>query len=190
MRISLKKRKSKQARAAAARPCPWLTLSRSGSGLNVEDFLTFRLTRLSNALRTNLTKPYLEEFDVSVPEWRLLAMITRFSPLRFSELTSRSSMDKGQVSRTLRLMTKRGLIKMKALRQKGTQATEALAAPVVVSITAAGKTLYKSVLPVARRHQAEILMTLTDSERVSLYQMLDHLLATIGDNAIADDEGY
>jgi DNA-binding MarR family transcriptional regulator len=190
VRISLKKRNSKQARQVAARPCPWLTLSRTGSGLHVEDFLTFRLTRLSNALRTNLTKPYLEEFNVSVPEWRLLAMITRFSPLRFSELTSRSSMDKGQVSRTLRLMTKRGLIKMKALRQRGAQATEALAAPVVVSITAAGKALYKSVLPVARRHQAEILMTLNDSERVSLYQTLDRLLATIGDNALADDEGF
>jgi DNA-binding MarR family transcriptional regulator len=185
----LKKRKSKQARPAA-RPCPWLSLSRNGTGLNVEDFLTFRLTRLSNALRTNLTKPYLEEFNVSVPEWRLLAMITRFSPLRFSELTSRSSMDKGQVSRTLRQMTKRGLIKMKALRQRGTQATEALAAPVVVSITATGKALYKSVLPVARRHQAEILMTLNESERVSLYDTLDRLLATIGDNAVADDEVF
>lgn len=165
-------------------------MSRNGSGLHVEDFLTFRLTRLSNALRTNLTKPYLEEFDVSVPEWRLLAMITRFSPLRFSELTSRSSMDKGQVSRTLRLMTKRGLIKMKALRTRGSQATEALAAPVVVSITAAGKTLYKSVLPVARRHQAEILMTLSDTERVALYETLDRLQATIGDNSTADDEVF
>ena len=188
--MSLKKRKSKQTRQAGARPCPWLALSRNGSGLNVEDFLTFRLTRLSNALRTNLTKPYLEEFEVSVPEWRLLAMITRFSPLRFSELTSRSSMDKGQVSRTLRLMTKRGLIKMKALRQRSGQGTEALAAPVVVSITPAGKTLYKSVLPVARRQQAEILMTLSEGERVALYDALDHLLSTIGDNATADDEVF
>jgi DNA-binding MarR family transcriptional regulator len=79
---------------------------------------------------------------------------------------------------------------MKALRQRGSQATEALAAPVVVSITATGKALYKSVLPVARRHQAEILMTLSDTQRVSLYQALDHLLATIGDNAVADDEVF
>ena len=44
-------------------------MSRSGSHLNVEEFLTFKLTRLSNALRTNLTKPYLEQFDLSLPEW-------------------------------------------------------------------------------------------------------------------------
>jgi hypothetical protein len=33
-------------------------------------------------------------------------------------------------------------------------------------------------------------MTLNESERASLYQTLDRLLATIGDNALADDEGF
>jgi MarR family protein len=112
--------------------CPWLKLPRSGSGLNVEDFLTFRMNRLSNALRTNLTKAYLEDFGLSLPEWRLLALVARFSPLRFSEVTARSGMDKGQVSRTLRVMAKRGLTKMKIIRERGSRSAEALAAPVMV----------------------------------------------------------
>ena len=62
------------------------------------------VSRLSNALRTNLTKAYLEDFELSLPEWRLLALVARFSPLRFSEVTARSGMDKGQVSRTLRVV--------------------------------------------------------------------------------------
>ena len=165
--------------------CPWLKLPRSGSGLNVEDFLTFRMNRLSNALRTNLTKAYLEDFDLSLPEWRLLALVARFSPLRFSEVTSRSGMDKGQVSRTLRVMEKRGLTKLKVIR--GSRAIEALAAPVLVSITAKGRALYKSVLPVARRRQAEMLLTLDEKERVGLYSTLDKLFATIGNAAIADE---
>ena len=93
------------------------------------------MNRLSNALRTNLTKAYLEEFELSLPEWRLLALVARFSPLRFSEVTSRSGMDKGQVSRTLRVMAKRGLTKMKIIRERGSRSAEALAAPVMVSIT-------------------------------------------------------
>src|SRR5437868_15432122 len=95
---ALKKRTSKTSTKTS---CPWAPLPRNGSNLHVEDFLTLRLTRLSNALRTNLTKPYLEELELSLPEWRLLALVTRFSPLRFSELTNRSSMDKGEVRRTL-----------------------------------------------------------------------------------------
>lgn len=192
----MKKRTQKQAaqkQAAKRTPatrasCPWLSLSRNGSNLHVEDFLTFRLTRLSNSLRTNLTKRYLEEFELSLPEWRLLALVTRFSPLRFSELTNRSSMDKGQVSRTLRVMTKRGLTKTKVIAQRGSRSAEALAAPVSVSITAKGKALYKSVLPVAQRRQAQILSMLTESERAALYTALEKLFAIIGDaNAAQDD---
>jgi DNA-binding MarR family transcriptional regulator len=179
----LKKQTKKRVKPASGlrAACPWLTLSRNGANLHTEDFLTFRLTRLSNALRNNMTKPYLEEFNLSLPEWRLLALVTRFSPLRFSELTSRSSMDKGQVSRTLRVMTKRGLTKTKIIAQRGSRSAEALAAPVSVSITPKGKALYKSVLPVAQRRQAQMLQTLNESERLALFTTLDKLFAVIGD---------
>lgn len=182
-RLHLKKRTAKKTRSAsgARAASPWLSLSRNGANLHIEDFLTFRLTRLSNALRNNMTKPYLEEFDLSLPEWRLLALVTRFSPLRFSELTSRSSMDKGQVSRTLRVMTKRGLTKTRVIAQRGSRSAEALAAPVSVSITAKGKALYRSVLPVAQRRQAQMFQTLNESERLALYLTLDKLFAVIGD---------
>lgn len=174
------------ARASGKASNPWQSLSRNGTGLNVDEFLTFRLTRLSNALRTNLTKRYLEEFGLSLPEWRLLALVTRFSPLRFSELTSRSSMDKGQVSRTLRQLDKRGLIKMKVVKNKGSRSTEALAAPVVVAVTPAGKNLHKDVLPVARKRQAEFLMILSESERAALYATLDKLFLAIGESLVAE----
>lgn len=155
-------------------------MSSSGSHLNVEDFLTFRLTRLSNALRTNLTKPYLEAFELSLPEWRLLALVARFAPMRFSEVTARSGMDKGQVSRTLRVMANRGLTKTKTIKDRSSRSTEALAAPVMVSITPKGAALYKAVLPVARKRQADMLLSLSQSERVSLYSIIDKLSATIG----------
>jgi DNA-binding MarR family transcriptional regulator len=176
-------------RRATAKPASaWATLSRNGSNLHIEDFLTFRITRLSNALRNNLTKRYLEEFNISLPEWRLLALITRFSPLRFAELTSRSSMDKGQVSRTLQIMTKRGWIKMKAVTQRSSRSAEALAAPVIVAVTAKGTSFYQEVLPAAQRRQAEALATLTKSERLALYSTLGKLYAFIGDTGQAGDE--
>jgi DNA-binding MarR family transcriptional regulator len=176
-----------RARPLPKSACPWLKLPRSGSGLNVEDFLTFRLNRLSNALRTNLTKAYLEDFELSLPEWRLLALVARFSPLRFSEVTARSGMDKGQVSRTLRVMATRGLTKMKVIRDRGSRSAEALAAPVMVSITAKGRSLYRAVLPVARKRQAEVLMTLSEADRYALYATLDKLFQTVGRGAVDED---
>lgn len=167
---------------------PWLGVAASGASLNIEDFITFRLTRLSNALRTNVTKRYLEEFGLSIPEWRLLALVARFSPVRFSELTSRSSMDKGQVSRTLQVMTKRGLTKMKVIKQRNSRSAAALAAPVVVSIAPKGKALYKQVLPVARRRQADVIRQLSEGDRAALHQVLDKLSAMVDTAAVAADE--
>ena len=64
-------------RSSSRSASPWLSLARTGANLNVEDFLTFRITRLSNALRTNLTKRYLEagiaRFVPSAEIARLLA---------------------------------------------------------------------------------------------------------------------
>lgn len=179
-----RQRSSKSSTKAA---CPWLNVPASGANLNIDDFLTFRITRLSNALRTNVTKRYLEEFGLSIPEWRLLALVTRFSPVRFSELTHLSSMDKGQVSRTLQVMTKRGLTKMKVIKQRGSRTAAALAAPVVVSVAPKGKALYKQVLPVARRRQAEIIRRLSEGDRVTLYTMIDKIFAVIGTAAVTGD---
>lgn len=176
----------KKPRQTGKTTSPWSTVSSNGSHLNVEDFLTFRITRLSNSLRTNLTKPYLESFGLSLPEWRLLALVARFAPMRFSEVTQRSGMDKGQVSRTLRVMATRGLTKTKAIKNGGSRSTEALAAPVMVSITPKGTSLYKAVLPVARKRQADMLLSLNQAERVALYSIIDKLAATIGN---ADGDG-
>lgn len=183
------KPRQRSQKSAAKAACPWLGIAASGANLNIEDFITFRITRLSNALRTNVTKRYLEEFDLSIPEWRLLALVTRLSPVRFADLTHRSSMDKGQVSRTLQVMTKRGLTKMKVIKQRGSRAAAALAAPVVVSVAPKGKALYKLVLPVARRRQADIIRRLSEADRVAFYGMLDQIFAVIGTAAVMADGG-
>src|SRR5688572_19154509 len=82
-------------RGRANEACPWENVPESGRGLHIDQFLTFHLVRLANAAKTNVTRRYLIDFNLSVPEWRLLALCVRFAPLRFSELVSRSNMDKG-----------------------------------------------------------------------------------------------
>jgi DNA-binding MarR family transcriptional regulator len=177
---ALKNAKSSR-RAAAA--CPWEKLGESGRGLHVDQFLTFHLIRLANAAKTQVTRRYLLEFDLSVPEWRLLALTMRFTPARFAELVSRSHMDKGQVSRTLQALTKRGLVSAKTVgpQSKGA-ARDSISPPVVVSVTAKGRKLYESILPVAQRNQAAILNTLSTSERKTLHSVLTRLFDTINNS--------
>jgi DNA-binding MarR family transcriptional regulator len=180
--VAAAKRRKAAGRAARTHALPagnpWLDVGDQGRGLHIGHFLTFQIIRLANAIKSNVTRQYLSDFGLSVPEWRLLAMTTRFEPVRFSELVANSSMDKGQASRTLQTMTKRGLIATRATR--GARRASDTAQPVILSVTAKGRRLYQQVLPVAQRNQARLLHLLSRDERKVLYSVLNKLFAAIG----------
>ena len=167
---------------------PWSDFGERGSHLHIGHFLTFQLTRLANAAKSNVTRRYLADFGLSVPEWRLLAMTMRFQPVRFSELVANSSMDKGQASRTLHGLIKRGFMATKAPSPGMRKAGDTAAVPVILTVTSKGRSLYKSVLPVAQRNQAKLLEKLTREERRGLYVILSKLFSYIGTQSGADGE--
>ena len=150
---------------------PWSDVGDRGSHLHIGHFLTFQLIRLANAAK-----------------WRLLAMTIRFQPVRFSELVANSSMDKGQASRTLHGMIKRGYIATKSTTAGTRKAGDTAAVPVILAVTAKGRALYKTVLPVAQRNQARLLQKLTRDERRTLYSVLSKLFSAIGTQERDDDE--
>jgi DNA-binding MarR family transcriptional regulator len=171
-------------RRVASRPLthpadPWTDVQRNGKTLHIGHFLTFQLIRLANAAKSNVTRKYLADFGLSVPEWRLLAMTVRFQPVRFSELVANSSIDKGQASRTLQMLTRRGLIAARAV--DGGTRRRSDGAPVILTVTAKGRKLYSTLLPVAQRNQAQLLHLLTREERRMLWSVLNKLYAAIGD---------
>jgi DNA-binding MarR family transcriptional regulator len=158
---------------------PWTEVQKSGKSLHIGHFLTFQLIRLANAAKANVTRKYLADFGLSVPEWRLLAMTIRFQPVRFSELVANSSIDKGQASRTLQVLTRRGLIATRAVGGGARRAGDG--APVILTVTAKGRKLYATLLPVAQRNQARLLRLLTREERKMLWAVLNKLYAVVGD---------
>lgn len=166
---------------------PWTDIG-GGSHLHIGHFLTFQLIRLANAAKSNVTRRYLADFGLSVPEWRLLAMTTRFQPVRFSELVTNSSMDKGQASRTLHGMIKRGYIATKSQPPGRRKAGDTAAVPVILTVTGKGRALYKGVLPVAQRNQARLLQKLTRDERRTLYSVLSKLFSAIGTQERGEEE--
>ncbi|MGO4332294.1 MarR family winged helix-turn-helix transcriptional regulator [Cupriavidus sp. 2TAF22] len=165
------KREAGHAEDAAARArtdCPWAELDENGSGLVVDDFLTTMLSQLVNALRRTVTLPYAEKFELSVPEWRVLALLAHARPLPFAELVLQSTSDKALVSRTLRLLEGRGLVQ---LDSEGNTPRKKL----ICSITPAGLALHEQVMPLARKSQAEVIRLLEPGERRAMYQALRKL---------------
>ncbi|MCK9512547.1 MAG: MarR family winged helix-turn-helix transcriptional regulator [Pigmentiphaga sp.] len=151
---------------------PWSDLEASGSGLDIEHFLTFLLSRLGNEAQRLVTSRYLEPFALSVSEWRTLSGLAKHSPTPFSQLVAVSSADKALVSRSLQELARRGLAKVDPDPDNGKRK--------VCRITPAGRRLYRRVMPGAQRRQAEILLHLDRAERDQLYLLLEKLRPAIG----------
>lgn len=158
----------------------WSDPGPEGANLRINEFLTFHLLRLASIAKASVAREYLDPAGLSVPEWRLLATVANFSPLPFSDITAMTTMDKGQVSRTLRSAQAKGLVATELLPAERRGAAETLASSpsisrVIVSITPSGRSLYEKVMPVAQRYQAGLIGLMTPEERQVMLDVLQRV---------------
>jgi DNA-binding MarR family transcriptional regulator len=154
----------------------WTDPGPDGANLKINEFLTFHLLRLSSIAKASVSRVYLDPAGLSVPEWRLLATVWNFSPMPFADITAMTTMDKGQVSRTLRSAQAKGLVEAElvAAERRGSSGKSGSASMnrVMVSITPAGRELYTKVMPIAQSYQAGLLNLLSLEERRMLFDVL------------------
>jgi DNA-binding MarR family transcriptional regulator len=155
----------------------WADPGVQGSKLKSNEFLTFHLLRLGSIAKGCVTREYLDPAGLSVPEWRLLATTALFSPIAFADIVSMSTMDKGQVSRTLRSAQAKGLVTADLVisERRVSEPDSTQTSRIVVSITPAGREIYEKVMPVAQRYQLGLLELMTPEERRVMLGVLQRL---------------
>lgn len=158
-------------------PCPWTDLDEAGTGLNVEIFITTLMSRVGNALRRTITLPYADQFELTVAEWRMLSVLAEARRLQFTELVARAATDKSLVSRALRLLEGRKLVRLEGQPGAPRKGLTCL-------ITPDGLALYKKAMPIARQRQAAMIRVLTPEERTVLF----HALQKLQQHCLTDDE--
>lgn len=147
----------------------WLRPGVDGANLEVDDFLSFRVTHLSAVLLRTSTRRYLLKYGLSLPEWRVLTMLARHGSGTTRELRDASKMDKGQMSRALLALERRDLVR------RSQDATHELRHR--LEISEQGLVLYRRIMPMAQRVQATLLRRLTIEERKTLAAVIDKLNA-------------
>lgn len=136
--------------------------------LALEDFLTFRLSALTHALQTQVTRHYIAPAScVGLTQWRLMGQIQRHGELHASALSRLSLMDKAQISRALQPLLDAGWV----LRR----ADPAHARRHLLRLSEAGQAVFDEVLAKARPYQAALLNALTGEERATLDRIFDKL---------------
>ncbi len=157
----------------------WIRPGVDGANLEVDDFLSFRVTHLSALLLRNSTRRYLLMHGLSLPEWRVLTILVRHGPGTTRELRDVSRMDKGQMSRALLTLERRDLVR------RSRDATHELRHH--LEISEQGLALYRRIMPTARRVQAALLRHLTIEERKTLDVVIDKLNAAARDETPSPD---
>ena len=87
-----------------------VTVESMDDALNLEDFLPYRLSVLSHTISTTIAKAYETKFGISIPEWRVIAILGRFPGLSAVEVADRTMLDKVAVSRAVTRLIKNGRI--------------------------------------------------------------------------------
>ncbi|NNF40998.1 MAG: MarR family transcriptional regulator [Woeseiaceae bacterium] len=136
--------------------------------LILEKFLPYRLSILSNTVSTTIAHAYDKRFGLSIPEWRVIAILGRFPGLSAVEVAERTLMDKVAVSRAVARLLKNGRIDREfadADRRRS-----------ILNLSAEGRRVHDDIAPLALQFERDLLEGLSDDEIGQLNGIMDRLL--------------
>lgn len=133
----------------------------------LEAFLPYRLNQLAERASRTLATVYSQRFDLSIPQWRVLATLHAAPGLTARDVAKRATLDKVTVSRALARLAERDLVDRRACSRDG-RASELRLSP-------AGRRLFARIAPLALAWERELLVGLTDRERDLLGELIGKL---------------
>jgi DNA-binding MarR family transcriptional regulator len=137
--------------------------------LILEDFLPYRLSILSNTVSSTIAGTYDKRFGLTIPEWRIIAVLGRFPGLSAMEVAERTMMDKVAVSRAVSKLLKSGRIDR--------QFADADRRRSILNLTDAGRQVLDEIAPLALKFEEDLLHGLNEEEIHTLNVLTERLLA-------------
>jgi DNA-binding MarR family transcriptional regulator len=135
--------------------------------LILEDFLPYRLSVTSHSVSTNIARVYEKRFGVSIPEWRVIAILGRYPGLSAVEVAERTLMDKVAVSRAVTKLIKNGRIDREfadADRRRS-----------ILNLSEEGKKVHNEIAPLALSFERELLRDIGEEDFATFNHILDQL---------------
>ena len=137
--------------------------------LKLEEFLPYRLSVLSHTISTTIAKVYEKRFAVSIPEWRVIAILGRFPGLSAVEVADRTMMDKVAVSRAVTKLIKNGRIDREfadADRRRS-----------ILNLSEEGRKVHDEIAPLALAFEEDLLQGIDEDDYKVFNMVVERLLA-------------
>lgn len=135
--------------------------------LILEEFLPYRLSVTSHGVSTNIARVYENRFGVSIPEWRVIAILGRYPGLSAVEVAERTLMDKVAVSRAVTKLIKTGRIDREfadADRRRS-----------ILNLSEEGRKVHNEIAPLALSFERELLKDISEDDFATFNRILDQL---------------
>lgn len=135
--------------------------------LDLEHFLPYRLSVLSNRISSAIAREYSQRFALTVTEWRVMAVLGRYPGLSANKVALRTAMDKVAVSRAVARLLEAGRIEREFDDDDRRRS--------VLRLSEAGYAVYDQVAPMALDFERHVLGGMPADERDLLFRLLDRL---------------
>ncbi len=143
--------------------------SRDIRTLQVQQFLTYRISRVYAKLNAQASHILGQKNGLSLAKWRIIALLAIAGETTPNAISRKAAIDKGLLSRKLRGLIDDGLVTSRRDESDHRQQ--------LIALSEAGRTVFEDTLPSMRKRQAYLLNTLTDQEERVLFSALEKISA-------------
>lgn len=133
--------------------------------LDLDRYVPFFLTAISNKWSRSASRLYLREFGVGIIDWRVMSMLAVEPDITANRVSQVIGMDKAAVSRSLHALEGRGLVTGDAERRRR------------VRLTPEGRAVHDRIIQVALDRERRLLADLSEPEVELLIGLLRRLHA-------------
>jgi DNA-binding MarR family transcriptional regulator len=137
------------------------------------EFIPYLLSITSNAVSGHIALEYRQRFGLSVPEWRVMAVLGDSGPLTQRDLTRLTVMDKVAVNRACKVLEDRGLASRRPNAQDGRSH--------LLELTGAGTRMHDEIMPLALEMQRRLFARFAPEEVAHFRQLLDRIRGEVVD---------
>lgn len=135
--------------------------------LDLEHFLPYRLSVLSNTVSSALAGAYARRFGLTIPQWRVVAVLARSPGLSAAGVAERTAMDKVAVSRAVAGLARSGRVRRMLAASDRRRS--------VLTLTARGRAVYRQIVPLALAYERRLLCELSPAEQAQFDRLLGRL---------------
>ncbi len=134
--------------------------------LVLEQFAPYRIVALGHAISDRLSRVYRDE-NITIPEWRVLAVIGETAQVAARDVVRRTPMDKMTVSRAVASLEQKGFV------ERATDAGDRRVS--MLSLSPQGREVFERIAALALAFEDDLLSTLEPDEAAAFRAVLEKL---------------